>query len=63
MKNKYRFVMNTIIVITYIIVSSIVLVLYAMNDALSEVYIPLLPLAITAIACIVLNKISKNEDI
>jgi len=62
MKNKYRFVMNIILVITYIIVSTFVLILYASRDALSEVYIVFLPLAISAIVCILLNKINKNED-
>lgn len=63
MKNKSRSVMNIIIVITYVIVSSFVLVLYAIRDALSEVYRAFLPLAITAIVCIVLNSINKKEDI
>lgn len=63
MKNKSRSVMNIIIVITYVIVSSFVLVLYAIRDALSEVYMAFLPLAITAIVCIVLNSINKKEDI
>lgn len=62
MKNKHRLVMNIIIVITYVIVSSFVLVLYARRDALSEVYMAFLPLAITAIVCIVLNTINKKED-
>ena len=62
MKNKHRFVMNIIIVITFVIVSSFVLVLYAMRDALSEVYMAFLPLAITAIVCFVLNTINKKED-
>ncbi len=62
MENKYRFVMNIIIVVTYVIVSGIVLVLYAIRDALSEVYIAFVPLAITAIVCIVLNTINKRED-
>lgn len=59
--NKYRFIMNIIIVITCIIVSSFVLVLYTIRDALSEVYIAFLPLAISGIVCIILNKISKTE--
>lgn len=54
--------MNIILVITYIIVSSFVLVLYAIKDALSEVYMAFIPLAISAIVCIILNRISKNED-
>ncbi|MFS0824676.1 hypothetical protein [Bacillus sp. 1P02SD] len=62
MKNKHRFVMNIIIVITYVIVSIFVLVLYAKRDALSEVYMVFLPLAITAIVCFVLNTINKKED-
>ncbi|WP_449536369.1 hypothetical protein [Ferdinandcohnia sp. Marseille-Q9671] len=62
MKNKHRFVMNIIIVITYVMVSSFVLVLYAKRDALSEVYIVFLPLAITAIVCFVLNTINKKQD-
>lgn len=62
MKNKSRFVMNIITVITYVIVSSFVLVLYTIKDALSEVYIAFLPLTISAIVCIVLNTISKKED-
>ena len=62
MKNKHRFVMNTIIVITYVIVSSFVLILYAKRDALSEVHMAFLPLAITAIVCFVLNTINKKED-
>ncbi len=54
--------MNIIIVITYVMVSSFVLVLYAKRDALSEVYIVFLPLAITAIVCFVLNTINKKQD-
>jgi len=62
MKNKYRFVMNIILIITYIIVSSFVLILYASRDALSEAYIVFLPLLISAVVCIFLNKINKNVD-
>ena len=54
--------MNIILIITYIIVSSFVLILYASRDALSEAYIVFLPLLISAVVCIFLNKINKNVD-
>ena len=56
MKNKHRYVMNMITIMLYVIVSIIVLIVYAIKDDLSEVYEAFIPLAITAIACIIFNK-------
>ena len=62
MKNNHRFVMNTIIIVLYIIVSILALVIYAIKDDLSKVYEAIIPLAITASACIMLNKLNKEEE-
>lgn len=62
MKNKPRFVMNTIIIVLYIIVSILALIVYAIKDDLSKVYQAFIPLAITATACIILNKINTEEE-
>ena len=62
MKNKHRYVMNMITIILYVIVSIIVLRVYAIKDDLSEVYEAFIPLAITAIACIIFNKNNHEEE-
>lgn len=62
MKNKPRFVMNTIIIVLYTIVSILALIVYAIKDDLSEVYEAFIPLAITATACFILNKINTEEE-
>ncbi|WP_437832676.1 hypothetical protein ACQRXC_24015 (plasmid) [Niallia taxi] len=62
MKNKPRFVMNTIIIVLYIIVSILALIVYAIKDDLSKVYQAFIPLAITATACIILNKINTEAE-
>ncbi|MED4057272.1 hypothetical protein P4654_24520 [Niallia taxi] len=54
--------MNTIIIVLYTIVSILALIVYAIKDNLSEVYEAFIPLAITASACIMLNKINKEEE-
>ena len=62
MKNKPRFIMNMIIILLYVIVSILVLIVYAIKDDLSEVYEAFIPLAITAAACIMLNKINNEKE-
>ena len=62
MKNNHRFVMNTIIIVLFTIVSILALVTYAIKDDLSKVYQAFIPLAITATACIILNKINTEEE-
>lgn len=53
--------MNFILIILYVVVSIFVLVVYAIKDDLSEVYKAFIPLAITGIACFILNN-SKEKD-
>jgi len=62
MKNKPRFVMNTIIIVLYTIVSILALITYAIKDDVSKVYQAFIPLAITATACFILNKINTEEE-
>ena len=62
MKNKQRYVMNMITIILYVIVSIIVLIVYTIKGDLSEVYEAFIPLAITAIACIIFNKNNHVEE-
>lgn len=62
MKNKPRFVMNTIIIVLFTIVSILALVVYAIKDDVSKVYQAFIPLAITASACFMLNKINNEEE-
>lgn len=62
MKNNHRFVMNTILIVLFTIVSILALVIYAIKDDLSKVYQASIPLAITATACFILNKINNDEE-
>lgn len=62
MKNKPRFVMNTIIIVLFTIVSILALVVYAIKDEVSKIYQAFIPLAITATACFILNKINTDEE-
>ncbi len=62
MKNNHRFVMNTIIIVLFTIVSILALVIYAIKDDVSKVYQAFIPLAITATACFILNKINTEEE-
>ncbi|WP_182103001.1 hypothetical protein [Niallia taxi] len=62
MKNNHRFVMNTIIIVLFTIVSILALVTYAIKDDVSKVYQAFIPLAITGSACFMLNKLNKEEE-
>ncbi|MDK8641671.1 hypothetical protein [Niallia taxi] len=61
-KNNHRFVVNAIIIVLFTIVSILALIVYAIKDDLSEVYEAFIPLAITGLACIILNKINTEEE-
>ncbi|WP_411411899.1 hypothetical protein [Niallia sp. BSM11] len=54
--------MNRILILLYVMVSILVLIVYAIKDDLSEVYEAFIPLAITAAACIMLNKINNEKE-
>ena len=54
--------MNTIIIVLFTIVSIQALVVYAIKDEVSKIYQAFIPLAITATACFILNKINTEEE-
>ncbi len=60
-KKNPKFIINFVIALTYFVATVFIIVLYAINGDLSEVYYAFIPLAITAIACVVMNKTGENE--